>query len=308
LTGIIERVARAGLVPGLIVNADDLGIHPSVNAGILSAYRSGILTSCTMLFTTPYLEETVRDCVRPGVLPIGIHLSLTLGKSAAGHDRVPHLADAEGNLALTARRLLTGSFADDRGRRLLDEIRIEFEAQLGLARDWGLRLSHADSHQHVHMNPAIFAIVEDLLPRHGVARVRFSREPLSLAAAASLAAPGRPANAAKWALLRWRSGQIRPRLATTDTFFGIVHSGATSRDALKLSLRAASPDKSVEICIHPGFCAPRDERAYPQPNYNAFISSPARLMEHDALTDGGVMELLRRRGLVLRAFDGRAKL
>jgi predicted glycoside hydrolase/deacetylase ChbG (UPF0249 family) len=301
-------LARTGLAPGLIVNADDLGIHPSINAGIFSAYRTGILTSCTMLFTTPYLEETVRDYVRPGVLPIGVHLSLTLGKAAADRQKVPNLVDAEGNLALTALHLVTRSFAGERGRRLLDQIAIEFEAQLARARDCGLQPTHADSHQHVHMHPAIFKVVETLAPRYGVTRVRFSREALSLAALASLQAPAGLSNVAKWALLRSRSAQIQPRLATTDAFFGVVHSGLTTRRALETTIRAAPANRSTEIGIHPGFCAPSGEAVYPQPSYNAYIRAPARRMEHDALADESIRDLARRRGLVLRAFDGRVKL
>jgi hypothetical protein len=40
---------------------------------------------------------------------------------------------------------------------------------------------------------------------------------------------------------------------------------------------------------------------------NAWIISPARQVEHDALTDVEVGELVRRRGIVLRSFDGREK-
>ena len=49
---LASSVLASPVPPGLIVNADDLGIHPSINAGIISAYRRGILTSCTMLMTT----------------------------------------------------------------------------------------------------------------------------------------------------------------------------------------------------------------------------------------------------------------
>src|SRR5258708_19760601 len=90
--------APQSLPPGLIVNADDLGIHPSINAGILSAFRNGILSSCTMLMTTPYLEETVRDYVRPATLPIGIHLSLTLATPVAPWTQVPDLIVPQSNL------------------------------------------------------------------------------------------------------------------------------------------------------------------------------------------------------------------
>src|SRR5262245_1064859 len=154
------------LPSGLIINADDLGIHPNIDAGILSAYRHGLLTSCTMLVTTPYFEQTVRDFVRPAALPIGIHLSLTLGKAAAPLGEVPDLVDAAGNLKLSAGRLIASNLS--RTPELVAQVRREIEAQLGRARDCGLRPTHADSHQHVHMNPTIFTMLEEVLLRYGI--------------------------------------------------------------------------------------------------------------------------------------------
>jgi len=80
-----------------------------------------------------------------------------------------------------------------------------------------------------------------------------------------------------------------------------------SKDVLMAIVSAISRDRSVEICIHPGFPAPRGVTFYPRPGYNDFISSPARRIEHDILLDEDLRELVRRRRLVLRAFDGRAK-
>jgi predicted glycoside hydrolase/deacetylase ChbG (UPF0249 family) len=300
--------SRTTLPPGLIVNADDLGIHPTISAGILSAYRRGILTSCTMLMTTAYLEETVHNYVRPAALPIGIHLSLTLGKAMAPPREVPDLIDCDGNLRLSAGRLIMSSFAGGRGRDLLAQIRRELEAQLAVARDWGLQPTHADSHQHVHMNPAIFALVEDLLPRYGIDRLRYCRETLSIfALGPDLPALVRRHNPSKWAVLRLRSAQVTPHLAANQDFFGVLYSGGMTKRALKARIARAPTDRSLEICIHPGFPAPKGELFYPRPGYNDFISSPARQMEHDALIVGDVVDLVQRRGLVLRAFDGRPK-
>jgi chitin disaccharide deacetylase len=301
-------VLRASLPPGLIVNADDLGIHPAINAGILSAYRGGILTSCTMLMTTAYLEETVRDYVRPAALPIGIHLSLTLGKAMAPRREVSDLVDGEGNLILSAGRLIMASFAGGKRRGLLDQIRRELEAQLALARDWGLRPTHADSHQHIHMNPAIFALVEELLPRYGIDRLRYCREAFSMSAfGPDLPAILRRHNPSKWVVLGLRSAQITPHLATTQDFFGVLYSGGMTKRALEARIARAPTDRSLEICIHPGFPAPKGELFYPRAGYNDFISSSARQMEHDALVVADLADLVRRRGLVLRAFDGRPK-
>jgi predicted glycoside hydrolase/deacetylase ChbG (UPF0249 family) len=298
----------SSLSPGLIVNADDLGIHPSINAGILSAYRHGILTSCTMLMTTAYFDQTIRDYVRPQALPIGIHLSLTLGKAVARLEDVPDLVDAEGNLKLTADRLILAAFKGGQGGAVFRQIRRELEAQLALARDHGLRPTHADSHQHVHMNPAIFRLLEELLPRFGINRMRLSREAFrAFVLGPELPEVIRRNNLAKWALLRWRAAGLRPNLATTDDFFGVVYSGAVTKRAMLALLRTAVPRHSLEICIHPGFPAPQDVNAYPRPGYNAFISSATRQSEHDVLVDPNVAALLRERGLVLRSFDGAIK-
>jgi chitin disaccharide deacetylase len=296
------------LSPGLIVNADDLGIHPRINAGILSAYRHGILTSCTMLMTTAYFDETIRDYVRPQALPIGIHLSLTLGKAVAPRSEVPDLVDSDGNLKLAADRLVLSSFKGERRGAMLQQIRREFEAQLALARDHGLQPTHADSHQHVHMNPAIFRLVEELLPRFGIDRLRYSREPFhGFVLGPDLPDVMRRNNLAKWALLRWRAAGLRPALATTDAFFGVLYSGAVTKRALLALLRTATPGRSLEICIHPGFPAPQGGSDYTRPGYNVFISAAARQAEHDVLADPDVAALVRARGLCLHSFGGTMK-
>ena len=294
--------------PGLIVNADDLGIHPSINAGILSAYQNGILTSCTMLMTTAFLDETVRDFVRPALLPIGIHLSLTIGKAVADPGEVSNLVDEEGNLKLSAGRLLLSSYDDTAGQSLLRQVRHEFEAQLGRALDCGLKPTHADVHQHVHMNPAIFSVLEEVLPRFGIDRLRFTRERFwSSMFSADFLPVVKQLNPAKWALIRWRSSQITPHLAVNDELFGVLYSGAVSKTALLAVLGTVGLDQSVEICIHPGFPAPNGVQYYPRPIYNDFISSITRKQEHDILVNENVQAAVRRRGLTLRAFSGEPK-
>jgi hypothetical protein len=59
-----------------------------------------------MLTTTAYFDKTIRDYVRPRALPIGIHLSLTLGKAVAVRRDVPDLVDELGNLKRGADRLI----------------------------------------------------------------------------------------------------------------------------------------------------------------------------------------------------------
>jgi predicted glycoside hydrolase/deacetylase ChbG (UPF0249 family) len=261
-----------------------------------------------MLVTTEFLNETIRDFVRTAALPIGLHLSLTLGKAVAPIRDVPDLVDREGNLSLSASQLLLNSFASSRCASLLNQIGRELEAQLACAHDSGLRATHVDSHQHVHMNPAIFAVLQNLLPRFGIDRIRFSREPFMWSALGKdLPAVLWRLNPAKWAILRWRAASIRPRAVVNDDFFGVMYSGAVNKSALTRLIANVPKTRAVEICMHPGFPAPQGTEIYPKAEYNTFISSPARTVEHDILLDTDVASLLRRRGLTLRAYDGAPK-
>lgn len=70
-------------------------------------------------------------------------------------------------------------------------VRRELEAQLNLVFDCGLRPTHVHSRQHIHMSPTIFAIVEELLPRYGITRLRYSRETAPVSSIVDLVQRGR---------------------------------------------------------------------------------------------------------------------
>ena len=43
----------------VIINADDFGLSPGVNRGILSAFRDGVVTSTTMLANMSGFDDAV---------------------------------------------------------------------------------------------------------------------------------------------------------------------------------------------------------------------------------------------------------
>jgi predicted glycoside hydrolase/deacetylase ChbG (UPF0249 family) len=296
------------LSPGIIFNADDLGIHPRINAGILSAYRNGALSSATLLMTTPYLEETVCHIVRPAALPIGIHLSLTLGKAIAPRVEIPDLIDDEGYFRFSAQQLMLRSFRGESGRKLLRQVRLEIAAQLALARDWGIAPTHVDSHQHVHMRPVIYSLFQQEARRFGIERVRICREPLPLFAAyLDTGNALRRNNFTKWILIRLLNSGIHAQLPTTDRFFGVLYSGIISKRVLHTLLAAVDPKLSLEIGIHPGFPCFPEELSRSEAGFEDFISAVERQAEHDLLIDGELVEIFRDRGLLLRSYDGAVK-
>ena len=63
----------------LIVNADDFGLHPSVNAGIAKGHVAGIITSASLMAGGENFTDAVRIAARSPRLGIGVHLTLVGG-------------------------------------------------------------------------------------------------------------------------------------------------------------------------------------------------------------------------------------
>ena len=131
----------------LIVNADDLGRTASINEGILRAHRDGIVTSATLLVSSPAAADVRRLAAQAPQLGIGLHLQLTGGLSVLPPERVRTLVDARGALPERPEGFSAASEA---------EVLLEARAQLGRFRDIvGRDPTHFDSHDHAHRAPAV---------------------------------------------------------------------------------------------------------------------------------------------------------
>jgi predicted glycoside hydrolase/deacetylase ChbG (UPF0249 family) len=157
----------------LIVNADDYGLTVGVSRAILQAHLAGIVTSTSALAVAPGFEPTagwLRDTEGIGV---GAHLA------AVGEDppllsarEVPTLVDRRGRFPRSWRQFLPRLAA----RRIdVADLRREFEAQLQRLSEAGLRLSHVDTHQHLHLWPAVAAVVVELATEAGIPALRLTR-------------------------------------------------------------------------------------------------------------------------------------
>jgi hypothetical protein len=293
--------ASGEMKPGIIVNADDFGVDPARTRGIVSAYRNGIVSSTSLMVTMPAVEDAVATA-QSMEMPVGLHLALTQGRAIAGH-RVDRLVDESGSFKLRAKDLIRLRAKDI---SLIEQVRIEIRAQLTRASEFGLSLTHVDSHQHVHMNPVIFTIVEQEASTFGIPGIRFSREPFRfLWCSGPYLEVIRRNNLSKWLVTRACAGWIKPGLERPDLFFGNFYSGVVTKSVLLNVLRMIPTDKSVELCIHPGL--PGQPALRPPRNFAGFSTSIYRRLEHDALVDPEVIDLVRKRGLTLRSFDGRSK-
>ncbi|WP_375757642.1 ChbG/HpnK family deacetylase [Corallococcus exercitus] len=230
----------------LIVNADDLGLHPSLDAGILKAHREGIVTSATLLATGPSAAQAVGRAKAQG-LAVGVHLALST--------RLPCAAPAEAVRTVAPEGRLRGSWADFAkawltGRVRREELERELSAQLSRARELGAKVDHLDGHQHLHLLPGVRSVVEEIAAREGLPL----RWPDALPRASWLRAPGPALKTTVLAVLARTAPRARPGVRRVSAG-GVFEAGRLDEPAL-LGVLDALPAGDFELGCHPGEGAP----------------------------------------------------
>lgn len=158
----------------LIVNADDFGLHPLINAGIIKGHQEGFITSTSLMPSAPCWQEAVRLAKENPRLGIGVHLTLVGGvPSVLPKEQVSSLLDDDGlflpDYVAFAKRYYSGVVKKE-------ELEAELRAQLERALSCGVNITHIDSHQHTHVLPGINSLVLKLSNEYNIIRVRIPKE------------------------------------------------------------------------------------------------------------------------------------
>jgi chitin disaccharide deacetylase len=126
----------------LIVNADDFGLSPGVNAGVIEAHERGIVTSASLMVRRDAAAEAAAYAHTDGDLSLGLHVDLGEWSYRDG-EWVPvyEVVPLEEHAAVEA------------------EVRNQLAAFRRLAE---ADPTHLDSHQHVHDDDAPAAVLRDL--------------------------------------------------------------------------------------------------------------------------------------------------
>lgn len=143
--------------PLLIVNADDHGLSPGVSEGILRAASTGVVSSTTVMANL--VEQEDLDALIDCGLPAGAHLNLTCGPPLTGYPK--QLLDDRGWFIKQLRN----------GAPLIENlaaVQQEWTAQIESLRERGLKLTHLDSHHHVHFQPILFELSMMVANHYGV--------------------------------------------------------------------------------------------------------------------------------------------
>ncbi len=262
----------------LIVNADDFGLSPAINRGIIAAHRNGIVTSASLMVNGPAFEDAVALAQENPALDIGLHLTLTELGPVASPDKVPSLVGESLRFAPHAidfaRRYVRGAVA-------AAEVRTELDAQIRLARSRGLAISHLDSHQHVHALPGIARVVADLASAHAIRVVRYPLERLQAYMWSSAGNVRRLAEQVALNAVCKRSALQRLRHA--ERFVGFYFGGKLTERNLEIVLHNLPASGTIELMCHPaevesngphrqwGYAGPAEREALSSPRIKALI-------------------------------------
>ena len=270
----------------LIVNADDFGLTDGVCRAIVRAHREGIVTSTSALAVGPSFSRCASMLDDVPDLGVGVHLA------AVGEDppllsarEIPTLVDARGRLPLSWRQFLPRIALH---RIDLADVEREFTAQGEAVRAavGASRVTHLDTHQHLHLWPRIDALVCRLAQQWHVPGVRVTRS-------LGRGLKGRMVN------LLGRRLDERARvsgLVVPGVFAGFDEAGGVtaSRLAAAIEQLGAAGETTAELGVHPG--------EHGDPDLARYEWGYRWGDELDALVAPDAREAVRRAGFTLGSF------
>ena len=144
----------------VIVNADDFGLAPAVNRGVVEAFERGIVTSASLMVNRPGAEEAARYSREQPAFDIGLHVEVSQWQQRPRPWSLPRSKE-----------------------RVQSRVAREVDGQLDRFRGLvGHDPTHIDSHQHRHrvdlLRPLFETVAQELdVPlRHFHPSIRFCGE------------------------------------------------------------------------------------------------------------------------------------
>lgn len=252
----------------LIVNADDFGMCHAVNEAIVSTLQAGTVRSTSLMVPCPWMWHAAHFLADHPEIPFAIHLT-AIGDGVeyrwgpvTACEKVPSLVDG-------ARFFHNfDHMAEFLAHVDLDELEIEFRAQIEIALAAGLHPTHLDWHSlRIANRPDIFDVMFRLAREYGLA----------------LRVAGRP----------WIEKLQSRGFPTNDYDFLDSYSlDPTTKTARYVELLRGLPVGLSEWAVHPGLDTP--ELLAIEPG-----SSRIRQTDYDFLTSPQTKEIIRAEGIIL---------
>lgn len=160
----------------LIINADDFGMCHAVNEAIIGTLNEGLVRSTSLMVPCPWMSHAAHFLADHPEIPFGVHLTAISDSTdnrwrpVTAREKAPSLLDD------------AGYFYDFEHMReflaqvSLDQLEIEFRAQIEIVLAAGLHPTHLDWHSlRISSRADIFDVMFRLAREYGLALRVFSR-------------------------------------------------------------------------------------------------------------------------------------
>ncbi len=272
----------------LIVAADDFGLTKSVNEGIVRSYEEGIVTSLNLLPSGEAFDDALSLGGKISLDEAGAHPALTETIALTKPSAISSLVDADGRFykghAEFSLKYISGAIS-------LDEVYIEWRAQLKRVYETGINITNLSSHEHMHMLPRLLDILIKLAKEYNIPAIRYPHADRSRSRCSIK-------TVVKTLLLSVFEGNMARALRASgmrapEHFLGFLDSGNITEEVL-LDILANLEDRTTELVCHPGFLGPEVLDSY---TFNK--NSEAELF---ALTSRRVKKLAGEEGISLVSY------
>ncbi len=141
-----------------MVTADDVGLHPGMTEGAIRAHREGIVTACSIVANGAAFDDAVTRLRDVPALEVGVHLALVEERPLTS---IQFPKKYTSFVPLYLARAIS-----------INAIERELRAQIERVLGTGLRVTHLNGHQHLHLLPRIFGVVRRLAGEYAIPYVR----------------------------------------------------------------------------------------------------------------------------------------
>lgn len=219
----------------------------------IEAHREGIVTACSISACGVAFDHAVSRLPECPALDVGIHLTLVEEKPLLPAARIRSLVGRDGRFLPNFKHFIV-RYA--RGGVRINDVELEFRAQIERVFNAGLTIVHANGHQHLHLLPRVFDAVLRLADEYGIGYIRTAGDlgrDNSFLRSVALGQLNRFGASA-------REKARRRGIATNDFTIGIAEAGDVS--ARRLASLISRADGITELVSHPGLDDAELSRAY----------------------------------------------
>ncbi len=217
------------------INADDFGLHREIDRGIVACVDARRCTGLSMSVNGSSVDWVLAKELAARI-DVGVHVTL-VGESWMSEKRFFN----------SWSRLMPWLLLPGRRALLEREIRLQITTMI----EQGLRPTHLDSHQHVHVMSPIWHVCKSLAGEFSIPRLRTPATPARSIAKQSIAGK----------VLQHLSERRMRELGNALPCIGIAFAGHNTSDILIRELEAAN-GRDVELVAHPAFDTPSLHERY----------------------------------------------